>query len=87
MSVCRVYYVPVIPMPRHAVRQQNIGRFLKGVLSHCKRAPFSLQNMAFYSLKHGFLQRVEYQIVVKDDRNAALKYLSVIVRRAAVYVA
>lgn len=47
MSVCRVYYVPVIPMPRHAVRQQNIGRFLKGVLSHCKMAPFSLQNVAF----------------------------------------
>lgn len=31
----RVYHVPVIPMPRRAVRQQNIGRFLKGILSHC----------------------------------------------------
>lgn len=47
MSVCRVYYVPVIPMPRHAVRRQYIGHFLKDVLSHCKRPPFSLQNMAF----------------------------------------
>lgn len=47
MSLCRVYYVYNIPMPRHAVRRQNIGRILKGILSHCKRAPFSLQKTAF----------------------------------------
>lgn len=47
MSLCRVYYVYDIPMPRHAVRRQNIGRFLKGILSCCKRAPFSLQKTAF----------------------------------------
>lgn len=47
MSVRRVYYVHDMLISRHAVIRQNIGRFLKGVLSHCKRAPFSLQNVAF----------------------------------------
>lgn len=47
MSLRRVYYVYDIPMPRHAVRRQNIGLFLKGILSRCKRAPFSLQKTAF----------------------------------------
>lgn len=47
MSLYRVYYVYYIPMPRHAVRRQYIGRFLKGVLLHCKRPPFSLQKTAF----------------------------------------
>lgn len=47
MSVRRVYYVHDMLISRHAVIRQNIGRFLKGDFSHCKRPPFSLQNMAF----------------------------------------
>lgn len=40
MSLCRVYYVYDIPMPRHAVRRQNIGRILKGILSSTESTYF-----------------------------------------------